>query len=612
MSAVLLLLLVAAARAQGVPDPEAPPVSDAPTAPLTPAPALAPVPLADRMVWEQRARPPTRAALEAVAVSPGEGRVWLTVAADGAVFRSPDAGASWSLVLPGAATEVEVDAERVLLDAERARDEQREDVSDVVDSETPSAETDVEVDLSNAGAEGARVADRAIAELQARAARERAAPSAWFDPDGPDVALVGRVDGLWRTTDGGQSWTQVLPEVGVRAFLRAGPTVVGAGDGLRVSLDAGETWIQIEGPLSARSVRQLADVGGVLFAAADDGLWRSSDAFHWERLPAPGLGAVLAVVADPDWAGGLWMSREDGLYRSDDGAVSFYLSGRQPMEEIGELVHLGEAGHLLAASRVDGVWESLDGGTRWQPVVRLLSEPRVNDLALLGRRPVIATPGGLWELVAPTLLADDVALEGPEGLSLGDAVSISLRRAGLDLSPASLVRRAAAYRLTPKLIVGGYYATRASRDAEFLAEDTVEGHDRVFLATAQICWGTCDTLITYSFGDDLEDLVADELVDPDLYVLDGEVYVDDDSLAPVAGAANVAQAVSRYRINVAEQVSDAWLARRRLAADGVLPADAPLREQVLRVLQLAELDARLDAFTGGAFSQSLRSKESPR
>ncbi len=594
------LLLAAAVWAQDF-DPPAPVV-------IPPPPPAIATPLADGLVWELRARLPTRLPLDAVAVEPGGGRVWLAADAAGAVFRSPDAGSSWSLVLPPSEVDDARSDEEILLDAERAQEDEQEDPTDAVDTEDPTPDIDVEADVGNVATDAADVASRVI--LDASGLRETVASArVWFDPGDPNRALVGRTDGVWRSVDLGESWSLVVRDVQLRGFLRVGPAIVAAGDGVRVSLDGGETWIVIEGPLAAVQVAQLAEVGERLYAAGDDGLYVSSDTFHWDRLPMPGTGPLSAVVADPDWVNGLWVARAEGLYRSDDGGSTFYMGGRQPLAALSRLVHLGEPGHLVAASREDGVWESLDGGTLWQPVVRLLTEPRVYDLALIGRRPVIATASGVWELVAPTVLAEEQPVAGLPGLDLGETIAVALARAGLDLAPASLSGRDFGYRMTPKLVFTGTYAVRASRDADYFAEDTVEGHDRALLLTSQLCWGACDTLITYSFGDDLESLIADELVDTETYVLGDEVYVSDDSSAPIAAAANVSQDLNRYRVTLAEQVADAWLARRRLAADGPLGAGAPVREQAFRIIQLAELNARLDAYTGGAYTQSLRPSE---
>src|SRR5438105_2666205 len=125
-----LLLLVATALGQEVPAEIAP---DAP--PRPPAPEA--VSFGDKMVWAQEALPDTEEALTSIAIEP-DARVWLVADADGTVFRSPDAGGSWSEVLEGvprvaAPDETGPSMEKRLLDAESARDEEVGNPEDAVD-----------------------------------------------------------------------------------------------------------------------------------------------------------------------------------------------------------------------------------------------------------------------------------------------------------------------------------------------------------------------------------------------------------------------------------------------------------------------------------------------
>jgi len=600
----VLLLVFPAALAAGVPEPEV-----EPPAPMAiPAPPPVPVvPLARDLAWEPRAPLPEGEPPAAVAVEPGRGWVWLAVDTAGTVFRSGDAGVSWSSVLPSVYADSGLDDEARLAEAAEIAEAEAASAEDLIEAEDLEEGDTVELDVEELDADLAEDAIRVLDTLRVAPTVGGGAVRVWFDPEDGERALVGRPDGTWRSEDGGQSWTQVERRHAPTVFARVSGALVAAGDGLLVSLDDGRSWIEVEGIFRDIVVHGLAVDAGTVWAATEAGLLRSEDALRWTSVAAAGDGPVAAVVVDPDWAGGLWIARGDALLRSDDGGASFAPLGRQPLPDLRRLVHLGEPGHLLAVSGVDGVWESLDGGVRWQPVVRGLTDPRVMDVGFVGKRPVIATTGGIWELVS---VRESVEATPARGLDLSDTVGLALSRTGLDLDPVSLAGRAAAYRLTPKLVLQGYWAQRRSRDADYVDLDTTEANDRTWFATTQLCWGACDTLITYSDGDDLESLAEDELAgQAELYVLGDEIYLDDDP-STIAAAANLTEATTRYRVSLADRVAGAWLARSRLVHESALRADAPLREQVMAVLAVAELEARLDGWTGGAFTRSL-SGESP-
>lgn len=148
---------------------------------------------------------------------------------------------------------------------------------------------------------------------------------------GTNQALAG----LWRTTDGARSWSQVFrgeiaPNHGGASKLRAVPGKAGhlffssSSTGpvdlrLRRSIDGGEHWQAIEG------VDQVDDIGFGKAAAGSAypaiyisgrvngtyGIWRSIDeARSWQRLtdfPVGRLDQVTVIAADPDVFGRLYI-----------------------------------------------------------------------------------------------------------------------------------------------------------------------------------------------------------------------------------------------------------------------------------------------------------------
>ncbi len=591
--------------------------------------------LGSTFAWEPVGRIGPRVRVAGVDVQtagplPGAPSAWLVVDEGGGVWLSEDGGAHWEATLAPLTVRDDtgmIDDERVLLEAESARDDAFDedelgvdvyssDTTSEVDSDgLPAADPEVEV-----AAEGGDAVEEAGAGASLEAAGAEGSDSAvlpvvWFDPVDPLRALVARSDGIWRSVDEGFAWEQVsartVGEPHVLSFFRSpgGDLVVaGTTDGVLSSLDGGASWIDVEDATDGAATTQVVREGRFLWAATAEGLFRSSDGLHWSAVPIAGALSVRTIVPDPAWEGGFWAATPNGLYRTDDDGASFYVAGRQPLRGLRWIVHLGQVGHLLAISS-DGVWESIDGGVDWRTADRQLDDPDVRTLAFADGLPVVATAGAVWKMRAPREVAVRAGAR-EKAASLAESVQAAIARPGLAIDLLSLSRRGAIAALAPQLELRFDWDSSAARSTDFSSLSTDEPYDTGWSVGAQMCWGSCGS--TVIVDNDAAGYGVSETADS-LYVFDGEVFSEGE---PVAAAANVAQRIRSYRRYLGEHVADAWLARARLVADTAQVRTLPLREQVLHALQLEELEARLDAFTEGAFSRSFtrsltRSEESP-
>ena len=267
--------------------------------------------------------------------------------------------------------------------------------------------------------------------------------------------------------------------------------------------------------------------------------------------------------------------------------------------------------HLLAWGD-DGIWESTDGGIRWLPLVRLLTEPDVRDLGIGPKGPVVATGSGLWTLQKQTAAPPEDAVPD-RVLPLPVVVGMAWKRAGLETTALSLSRRQALAMLTPSLSLKFDYGRNASRDSSWWDQETTEDRGRDWSMQAQLCWGGCSgsgidsTGEYYESGGELYDADGNVLdptdIEGDLFVVDGEVF---DSSQVVAAAANVAQSVQKYQNDLYGTLAEAWLTRRRLVAERPTVSTLSLQAQVNHELKIQELEARLDIYADGAFRQSLQ------
>lgn len=556
--------------------------AEAPQEALPAVASLAARPLFETRVWEEVAQPAGNEALVGVVVSPDSSTRWLAADQAGAVYLSDDSGSRWMLVLPGVQAEV-VSDERLLLEAQALS----VDSFEGVDGADVDAESAAVQQATESTAEQLR-REPGVAVL---------APTVWFDPAAPGAALFGREGELWRSADGGETWLQVDSEAGATAFARVGAALVAGGqDGVRASLDDGESWIDVDSALARRRVRELTRIGDILYAATDDGLYSSPNALQWSRVTAAPDGALVSVIPDPNFEGGYWVAAERGVFRTDDGGVTFSRFANQPLRGLRRIVHLPEAGHLFAISG-DGAWESLDAGVKWTPASRLLSDPDVRTLDFAAGEPIIATRSGIWRMVEPERLADLSEPSRPV-MPMSLTVEAALSRSGMKADLLTLAKRTRLLPFIPNLTLQATYGWDAGRDADFQVLTSNGTRDDAFGATAQLCWGGCASSTSY-YSYETDSFDVEQMVDDgQLTVIDGEVY---DANSVVAAAANVAQNLASYRVSAAQQISEAWITRARLVAEGNT-LDVPLRDRVMRTLAVQEIDARLDAWTNGQFT----------
>jgi len=236
--------------------------------------------------------------------------------------------------------------------------------------------------------------------------------------------------GVYRSTDGGLNWTQVLSGTMVEALalspdfpedrtLWASTFADASAAGLYVSANGGDTWTLLTGSVRARVLVPSPNYGvdQTLFAGTDDrGLLKSTDGISWTQVlsqpitslavsPAYGASRTLyaGVKEDPGAPG--------EIYRSSDGGETWQRleTGIPPAWEdrpatISALIFAFDGSVLAGVSygREDGggtVYRSVDGGETWQPAGGGLSEYSLFALATAPGQSLsvyAGTDGGLW------------------------------------------------------------------------------------------------------------------------------------------------------------------------------------------------------------------------
>jgi photosystem II stability/assembly factor-like uncharacterized protein len=237
-----------------------------------------------------------------------------------------------------------------------------------------------------------------------------------IDPRNPNLVLAAALGhaygpnaerGVYRTTDGGQNWTNALhrgPDVGAvdLAWDEGNPAVVyatmwearrtpwsqyppnqGPGSGLYKSTDEGKTWSELTGnglPLKPYGRIRLAVVPGsrgntvyALMEAAKEGtgLYRSQDGGqHWElRSKDPNITARMwyftGMCVDPQQADVIYIPNRS-LMRSTDGGKTFTAIKGSPGGDDYHFLWIDPTNNqrMIVASD-QGTTVSLDGGQTW-------------------------------------------------------------------------------------------------------------------------------------------------------------------------------------------------------------------------------------------------------
>lgn len=179
------------------------------------------------------------------------------------------------------------------------------------------------------------------------------------------VYIIGQNGGVYKSTDSGKNWKQVLATDGRGvAINHQNPETIYAGgfSGVHKSTDGGKTWKQVlKGALRSMGVHP---VSGVIFGGGNGGqVFRSDDGgVTWTEPPRSGDGEINKWAFHPTDANICYHSaaKNRGIYKSIDAGKTW----KRATEEYGRCVAISQSNpNILYGSRS----MSTDGGETWKP-----------------------------------------------------------------------------------------------------------------------------------------------------------------------------------------------------------------------------------------------------
>ena len=202
-----------------------------------------------------------------------------------------------------------------------------------------------------------------------------------FDSTSPRIFAATDGRGVFISDDDGATWqpaTVGLPQ-GVATYalaqLDARTILVGAQNGTYLSSDAGKTWQSVNVGLGAPQVHalDLDPQTGALFAATEDGLYRTAADGEFERMGGETLRLpVLSVAIAPGnrqvmYAG----TYRHGIFVSRDGGVSWNSVGdifQNRLSVPGLAVDPQDDQKVFGRVLFERIYKSSDGGAGWHAV----------------------------------------------------------------------------------------------------------------------------------------------------------------------------------------------------------------------------------------------------
>ncbi|HYX31052.1 MAG TPA: hypothetical protein VE863_21125, partial [Pyrinomonadaceae bacterium] len=218
-----------------------------------------------------------------------------------------------------------------------------------------------------------------------------------FNPLDPKTLYLSSQH-LWKTTDDGQSWMQISPDL-----TRADPKTLGLSGGpITGDMNGPEVFATIFTIAPSRLER------GTIWTGSDDGLVfiTRDEGKNWKKITPPGapdLARVSLIDASPHRAGAAYVAvknylqedRQPYIFRTDDYGKTWtkIVNGIKPGDYVHAVREDTKRAGMLYAGTEHGIYVSFDNGDQWQSLSLNLPDTQVSDIVVQDHDIVIATHG---------------------------------------------------------------------------------------------------------------------------------------------------------------------------------------------------------------------------
>jgi len=183
-------------------------------------------------------------------------------------------------------------------------------------------------------------------------------PIVLIDPaSSPSTVYTYDVDwNMWRSTDRGETWTQLSPEEADSVQQLDLKLQRDGFEGTITDTDTGSVFNEVAGPIDPSDP-------SIQYAGTPEGVYKSTDGGQTWKKASAGLtsAAVWRLVTDPSSASILYAATSAGIFKTTDGGATWdMILGGQ-----GSLALAPSSPSTLYAWTSAGLFRSDDGGTEW-------------------------------------------------------------------------------------------------------------------------------------------------------------------------------------------------------------------------------------------------------
>ena len=236
--------------------------------------------------------------------------------------------------------------------------------------------------------------------------------SGWITmaPGQPNVLYTAGISGTYRTNDGGSTWQQVHTECCVYAVSPADwreaylGEIVSLGVGYTTSkllktIDGGQTWMTVSG--WSESFGRIQDIAiapsapNILIATTErpfNGIMYKSlnGGESWDPIGGDFIEEIYSVSFDPKNSDTIYLAtKSPGGWKSTDGGTTWQpLANGLEAWNWGYVIDPDNTQVMYAANKEGGVRESEDGGASWMPINQGISGLSVRSIAVAAGDPL--------------------------------------------------------------------------------------------------------------------------------------------------------------------------------------------------------------------------------